>query len=93
LDDDERMKIATYNVDGIKTRLPNLLQWLEREHPDVACLRELKAMDDAFPQQPLREAGYHALWKGPAFLEAAVEGVAVVCQVNAEAFSTAARCA
>ncbi len=58
------MKIATFNVNGIKTRLPNLLQWLEREQPDVACLQELKALDGAFPHGPLREAGYHALWKG-----------------------------
>lgn len=58
------MKIATYNVNGIKTRLPNLLQWLEREQPDVACLQELKALDGMFPHAPLREAGYHALWKG-----------------------------
>ena len=61
---DPRMKIATFNVNGIKTRLPNLLQWLEREQPDVACLQELKALDGVFPQQALREAGYHALWKG-----------------------------
>lgn len=62
--DDSRMKIATFNVNGIKTRLPNLLRWLEREQPDVACLQELKALDGAFPHAPLREAGYHALWKG-----------------------------
>jgi exodeoxyribonuclease-3 len=59
-----RMKIATFNVNGIKTRLPNLLQWLEREQPDVACLQELKALDGAFPHAQLREAGYHALWRG-----------------------------
>jgi exodeoxyribonuclease-3 len=58
------MKIATFNVNGIKTRLPNLLEWLEREQPDVACLQELKALDGAFPQAEVREAGYHALWKG-----------------------------
>jgi exodeoxyribonuclease-3 len=58
------MKIATYNVNGIKSRLPNLLEWLEREQPDVACLQELKALDGAFPAAELREAGYHALWKG-----------------------------
>ena len=58
------MKIATFNVNGIKTRLPNLLQWLEREQPDVACLQELKALDGMFPHAPLREAGYHAVWKG-----------------------------
>jgi exodeoxyribonuclease-3 len=59
-----RMKIATFNVNGIKTRLPNLLEWLEREQPDVACLQELKALDDAFPRAALLDAGYHALWRG-----------------------------
>jgi len=58
------VKIATYNVNGIKSRLPNLLAWLAREQPDVACLQELKALDAAFPVAELREAGYHALWKG-----------------------------
>jgi len=58
------MKIATYNVNGIKSRLPNLLEWLERERPDVACLQELKALDGAFPTDALREAGYGSLWKG-----------------------------
>ena len=58
------MKIATYNVNGIKSRLPRLLQWLEREQPDVACLQELKAPDAGFPQAELERAGYHALWKG-----------------------------
>src|SRR5437762_2211565 len=43
------MKIATYNVNGIKSRLSNLLAWLEREKPDIACLQELKAPDAAFP--------------------------------------------
>jgi exodeoxyribonuclease III len=64
LRDDRGMKIATFNVNGIKTRLPNLLRWLEREQPDVACLQELKALDEGFPADALRDAGYHALWKG-----------------------------
>jgi exodeoxyribonuclease-3 len=58
------VKIATYNVNGIKSRLPNLLEWLEKEQPDVACLQELKALDEGFPAKAIREAGYHALWKG-----------------------------
>jgi exodeoxyribonuclease-3 len=58
------MKIATYNVNGIKSRLPRLLDWLAREQPDVACLQELKALDSGFPQAELLQAGYHALWKG-----------------------------
>ena len=58
------MKLATFNVNGIKTRLPQLLDWLDKEAPDVVCLQELKALDGVFPQAELREAGYSALWKG-----------------------------
>ena len=58
------MRIATFNVNGIKPRLPHLLRWLDREQPDVACLQELKVLDEAFPVRELREAGYEALWKG-----------------------------
>jgi len=43
------MKIATYNVNGIKSRLGQLVGWLEREQPDVACLQELKATSETFP--------------------------------------------
>ena len=58
------MKIATYNVNGIKSRLPRLLEWLAREQPEVVCLQELKALDASFPEEPLRQAGYHGVWKG-----------------------------
>ena len=58
------MKIATYNVNGIKTRLGHLLQWLEREQPDVACLQELKALHGDFPEREIRDAGYGCAWKG-----------------------------
>jgi len=58
------MKIATFNVNGIRTRLQHLLQWLAREQPDVACLQELKALDEGFPAAEIRDAGYHAVWKG-----------------------------
>lgn len=43
------LKIATFNINGIRARLPILLQWLETEAPDVVCLQELKATDVAFP--------------------------------------------
>lgn len=58
------MKIATFNVNGIRSRLPNLLAWLEREKPDVACLQELKAPDEAFPALALESAGYKSIWHG-----------------------------
>jgi exodeoxyribonuclease-3 len=58
------IKIATFNVNGIKPRLKHLLAWLEREQPDVACLQELKALDTAFPARDLEAAGYGAIWQG-----------------------------
>lgn len=58
------MKIATFNVNGIRSRLPNLLEWLQREVPDIVCLQELKATDEAFPALAIRAAGYEAVWHG-----------------------------
>jgi exodeoxyribonuclease III len=58
------MKIATFNVNGIRSRLANLVAWLEREKPDIACLQELKAADDAFPVLAIEAAGYKAVWNG-----------------------------
>ena len=58
------MKIATFNVNGIKSRLAHLLEWLAREQPDVACLQELKSVDEGFPADAIRQAGYHPIWKG-----------------------------
>ena len=58
------MKIATYNVNGVNGRLPVLLRWLEETKPDVVCLQELKAPQEKFPEQAIKEAGYHAIWHG-----------------------------
>lgn len=58
------MKIATFNVNGIRARLTNLLEWLDKEKPDVACLQELKAPDEAFPALEIKAAGYGAVWHG-----------------------------
>lgn len=58
------MKIATYNVNGIKARLPVLLRWLAETTPDVVCLQELKAPQENFPEQAIQEAGYQAIWQG-----------------------------
>ncbi len=60
----DRLKIATFNINGIRARLPNLLEWLEREQPDVVCLQELKAQDADFPIDDIRGAGYGAIWHG-----------------------------
>jgi exodeoxyribonuclease III len=58
------MKIATYNVNGVNGRLPNLLAWLDEAAPDIVCLQELKAPDEKFPAAALRAAGYGAIWHG-----------------------------
>jgi exodeoxyribonuclease-3 len=58
------MKIATYNINGIRSRIGRLVDWLARESPDVVCLQELKGLDEAFPLAQIHEAGYGALWKG-----------------------------
>lgn len=58
------MRIATYNVNGITSRLPVLLRWLEQSRPDVVCLQELKAPQEKFPQAAIAMAGYQALWHG-----------------------------
>jgi exodeoxyribonuclease III len=56
--------IATYNVNGIRARLPNLLEYLERDKPDVVCLQELKAVHEGFPALALKQAGYGSVWLG-----------------------------
>ncbi len=58
------MKIATFNINNINKRLPNLLAWLRSARPDVACLQELKSTDADFPIDALRRAGYEAVWRG-----------------------------
>jgi exodeoxyribonuclease-3 len=58
------MKIATFNINNIVRRLPNLLEWLRAARPDVVCLQELKTTDASFPQAALSDAGYEAVWRG-----------------------------
>jgi len=58
------VKVATFNVNGINGRLERLLDWLEREQPDIACLQELKTSDERFPAAALEKAGYGAIWHG-----------------------------
>jgi exodeoxyribonuclease-3 len=58
------VKIATFNVNGVNGRLPVLLRWLAEFKPDVACLQELKAPQEKFPEAAIREAGYGAIWHG-----------------------------
>ena len=45
------MRIATFNINGIKARLPRLLEWLDETRPDIACLQEIKTSDETFPEK------------------------------------------
>ena len=70
------MKIATYNINGVNRRLPNLMAWLADAAPDVVCLQELKATDRQFPATALADAGYGAVWRG----ESSWNGVAILAK-------------
>src|SRR5687767_10337684 len=58
------MKFVTYNLNGIRARLPRLIEYLEREAPDVVCLQELKCADESLPVGDIEAAGYQAVWHG-----------------------------
>jgi exodeoxyribonuclease III len=73
------VRIATYNVNGVNGRLPVLLRWLEQARPDIVCLQELKAPDEAFPAAALAEAGYAAAWHG----QSRWNGVALLSRIGA----------
>jgi exodeoxyribonuclease-3 len=58
------VKVATFNINNINRRLPNLLRWLHRAKPDVVALQELKSTDADFPIDAINKAGYGAVWRG-----------------------------
>lgn len=58
------MKIATFNINNVNRRLPNLLQWLKSAQPDIVCLQELKCTDAEFPAEAINRTGYRAVWRG-----------------------------
>ena len=58
------MKIATWNVNSLRVRMPHLLDWLQANRPDAMCLQETKCEDASFPAEDLRSAGYFALHHG-----------------------------
>jgi len=73
------MKIATFNINNINRRLPNLLRWLRVAKPDIVCLQELKSTDADFPLAAIEKAGYDAVWRG----QKTWNGVAILAR-NAE---------
>jgi exodeoxyribonuclease III len=74
------MKVATWNVNSIRKRLPLLLEWLGEHRPDVMCLQETKVPDAAFPADALRAAGYEVSFRG----RTAYNGVATLTPTTPE---------
>jgi exodeoxyribonuclease III len=70
------VNIATFNINNVNRRLPNLLAWLATAKPDAVCLQELKAEQRQFPAAALRDAGYNAIWQG----ERTWNGVAILAR-------------
>ena len=73
------MKLATWNVNSLSVRLPQVLDWLAANPVDALCLQELKLTDDKFPHDALREAGYQSV----AFGQKTYNGVAILSRQTA----------
>ncbi len=72
------MKIASWNINGIKARIDNLLTWLKESQPDIACLQEIKSVDENFPREAIEAIGYHVETHG----QKGFNGVALLSKVK-----------
>jgi len=70
------LKLAAWNVNSLKVRLPHLLEWLARERPDAVCLQETKVEDANFPLDAIGQAGYRAVFSG----QKTYNGVAILAR-------------
>ncbi|MCT8990689.1 exodeoxyribonuclease III [Chelativorans sp. SCAU2101] len=71
------MKIATWNINGIKARIENVVHWLEEAKPDILCLQEIKSVDEQFPREPIEALGYHVETHG----QKGFNGVAILSRL------------
>ncbi len=71
-----RFKIASWNVNSLKVRLPHVLMWLEKSNVDILVLQETKTIDENFPQQEIEDAGYNVVYQG----QKTYNGVAILCK-------------
>ena len=78
------MRIAVWNVNSIKARLPRVVEWLKEASPDVVMLQELKCQDDAFPAMEIEDLGYHVAVHG----QKSYNGVAVLSKLPIDEVST-----
>ncbi|MDQ0457195.1 exodeoxyribonuclease III [Rhizobium paknamense] len=72
------MKIATWNINGVKARIANLCQWLESCAPDIVCLQEIKSVDEGFPRSEIEALGYHVETHG----QKGFNGVALLSKIK-----------
>lgn len=72
------MKIATWNINGVKARIENLCEWLKTSAPDIACLQEIKSVDEAFPRLEIEALGYHVETHG----QKGFNGVALLSKIR-----------
>lgn len=72
------MKIASWNINGVKARLENLIHWLEESQPDIACLQEIKSVDEGFPRLEIEALGYHVETHG----QKGFNGVAILSKLR-----------
>lgn len=71
---DNHLKVATFNTNSVRMRLDQIIDWLDREAPDILSLQETKVQDKEFPAQPVLDAGYHVVFRG----QKAHAGVAII---------------
>ena len=72
------MKIATWNINGVKARIDNLLHWLKESQPDIVCLQEIKSVDEGFPRLEIEALGYHVETHG----QKGFNGVAILSKLR-----------
>ena len=74
------MLIATWNVNSVRTRLSQIISWINHVDPDILCLQETKVIDDNFPTKPFEELGYHVI----VFGQKSYNGVAIISKIQPE---------
>ena len=77
---DDVLKVATYNANSIRVRMEQVLDWLRREEAGILCIQETKVQDGDFPAEPIRDAGYHVVFRG----QKAYSGVAIISREEAQ---------
>jgi exodeoxyribonuclease-3 len=74
------MKIATWNINGVKARIDTVLEWLKEAQPDIACFQEIKSVDENFPREAIEELGYNVATHG----QKSFNGVALLSKLPLE---------